>query len=272
MEHAGYVLLGLVAGVYGTMIGVGGGFLAVPALLLIFHLDVKSAVAASLFMVCCNALSGSISYGLQGRVDYKSGLRFAPAIIAGSALGVVCVQYIPFKLFAAVFGVLMVALSFLLVRSGDGVDPHSRRRRRDGRTLERVIVDARGKEFRYRVNLKLGIGISAAAGFVSSLLGIGGGVIHVPAMILWMGFPHHVAVATSQFVIAISAVAGWVTSAAKGVMPWETALLLAAGAVVGAQAGARIAHAVTGRWLARLLSLALVLVGARMLLMSLLGW
>jgi uncharacterized membrane protein YfcA len=116
--------------------------------------------------------------------------------------------------------------------------------------------------------------IMAGIGFMSSLLGIGGGVISVPAMITILHFPVHVAVATSQFILAFMAGQGSAVHLINGHLEGENilrALLIAAGAIPGAQAGALLSRRLRGTMVARLLVLALVVVGARLLLAGMMG-
>jgi len=121
--------------------------------------------------------------------------------------------------------------------------------------------------------LPLGIGISFVVGFASSLLGIGGGFIHVPALIAFLGFPVHIATATSHFVLAIMATVGTITHIAAGDLDtvWPRALYLSVGAIAGAQLGARLSTRVGGVVIVRLLAGALVIVALRLAAQGLLG-
>ena len=116
MEHELWLIaLGLVLGALGTLIGVGGGFILVPILLLLYpHESPQTITAISLAVVFFNALSGSWAYARMGRIDYKSGLRFAAATIPGAILGALTTDYIPRQLFNAIFGVLMVGVAIYL--------------------------------------------------------------------------------------------------------------------------------------------------------------
>ncbi len=268
--------LGLVAGAYGTMIGAGGGFLIVPALLQVFHFPVLAAVGTSLCTVLANALSGTASYARQKRIDYRTGLVFAAAVVPGALGGALVARWWRPAGFSAVFGVLLVALAvFIAVRPAAEADegprgvPHSPSRRRG--LSRRELADATGRRFRYAVDIRLGVVVSLVAGLVSSLLGIGGGIIHVPVMIYWLGVPAHVAVATSHFILSISSAVGVCVFAFERAIDWHGVLYLASGAVVGAQLGARLASRVSGRWLTRFLAVALFLLGLRLLSATLWG-
>lgn len=262
---AGFVLLGALAGLYGSVIGLGGGAIVVPALLILWHMPPHAAVAVSLTAVFANSLSGAFAYGRQGRVDLRSGVRFAMAVIPGSIAGAFVVQYIPQRLFTGAFGALFTLIAFALAFTPLRAE---RRTVPSGPGEPRKLTDSSGKRFTYRVRMRRGLGVSFCAGLLSSLLGIGGGVLHVPAMILLLGFPHHVAVATSTFIIAVSTLFGAAAFALQGAVDWNVAVPIALGAVVAAQAGARIARRMSTTWVGRLLALALAVIGIRMLLMS----
>lgn len=88
----GFVGWGFLAGLYGSIIGLGGGAIIVPVLLLIYGMDPNTTVAVSLCAVFANALSSTFAYGRQGRVDYSSGWRFALAVIPGSLVGAFVVK------------------------------------------------------------------------------------------------------------------------------------------------------------------------------------
>jgi uncharacterized membrane protein YfcA len=129
--------------------------------------------------------------------------------------------------------------------------------------------DEEGATFQYSYNLWQGILYSAGVGFISSLLGIGGGVVHVPIMITLLRFPVHVAVATSHFVLAISAASGSAVHLANGELVGDNllrALLLSAGVIPGAQVGARLAQRFKGPAIVRLLAVALFALGVRLVL------
>jgi uncharacterized membrane protein YfcA len=264
-------MLGLLAGAYGTLIGAGGGSLIVPALLLLFHYDVHTVVGTSLCAVFANAVSGTFSYARQGRIDYGNGMTFAAAVIPGALLGAGLAHFISLKLFGALFGTLMLILGLVVLRQKEnpllGLPERALLSQAYFNLKLKLtrVTDRRGERYEYFVDVRKGLLISFVAGVLSSLLGIGGGILHVPAMILWLGFPRHLAVATSHFVLAISSLAGVLMFAWQGSIRWEGALPLALGAVIGAQIGAEASKHLSGTWIIRLLSIALIGVGLRML-------
>lgn len=263
------ILLGFGVGAYGTLIGAGGGFVLVPLLLLLYPADRPATITSiSLAVVFFNALSGSIAYARERRIDYRTGLIFAAATVPGAILGAIVVDGLPRGLFDTIFGVVLVVLALLIVLRGDG---RGQTALTIGRGLTtRVVVDAAGDRHEYSFSLPLGIGLSLLVGFVSSLLGIGGGIVHVPALVQLLSFPVHIATATSHFILAIMALAGSAVHLVSGELGQGTgltrALLIGAGAVPGAQVGARLSRRLHGGWIIRLLGVALLLVGVRLLL------
>ncbi len=264
IEIAILAATGFFAGVFGTMIGIGGGVIFVPVFLLVFHFTPQQAIGTSLAAVFFNALSGSISYLRQKRVDIKAGWKFAVATLPGTFLGAWLVQYFTDYILELVFGFLLLAMAlFIFLRR----EPDYRDKGKNKNT--RTIIDFRGEVFEYTPREGLGITISFVVGIISSLLGLGGGIIHVPVLIYLLGFPVHIATATSHFVLAISTFSGSITHLTLGNILFLPAIIVAVSAIVGAQIGAMLSRRVKGLLIARLLAIALLLVGVRLLLKAL---
>ena len=270
---AGFVALGIAIGTLGTLIGAGGGFILLPVLALLFPLEPTGTLTAtSLAVVAANATSGAIAYGRQRRIDLRSGIVFAIATLPGSVAGALLARSIPRGPFDVAFAVVLLVLAVVMLRVRPGQGPVAPEGRAWGRA-SRELVDVGGTVHRYHVDLPVGIAISFVIGFASSLLGIGGGFIHVPALIAVLGFPVHVATATSQFVLAIMATTGTITHVVAGDLGdvWPRALWISAGAVGGAQLGARLSTRVRGTVILRLLVVALVIVALRLAAQGVLG-
>jgi uncharacterized membrane protein YfcA len=259
--------IGFAVGAYGTLIGAGGGFVLVPLLLLLYPDEKPATITAiSLAVVFVNALSGSWAYARQRRIDVQTGISFAAATIPGSILGALVVGVLSRGFFNVLFGsVLIVIAAFVILRTGARVT-HIVPVRPGMRT--RVLVDAQGVTHEYSFFHWQGMLLSTGVGFLSSLLGIGGGIIHVPALVELLNFPVHIATATSHFILAIMALAGTVVHLSTGDLGPHAglpqALLLAVGVIPGAQLGARVSHRIHGGLIIRLLGVALLLVGVRL--------
>ena len=267
-HYLGLIGLGIAVGAYGTLIGAGGGFVLMPVLLLLYpNQSADLLTSISLAVVFFNALSGSEAYAVMKRIDYRSGLLFAGATIPGAVLGALNTSYIPRRLFDFIFGILLItAAIFLTSRPRRGVTSCNASRF-SRYCVARHLVDSHGSEYQYSFNYFLGMAISLVVGYVSSLLGIGGGIIHVPALSYFLGFPVHIATATSHFVLAIMALTGTLVHIATGtfVHGVHRTIGLAIGVLLGAQIGARLSEKIRGRWIIRGLAIALGVVGLRIL-------
>ncbi len=259
-------LLGFGVGAFGTLVGAGGGFILTPVLLLVYPQSTPALITAiSLVVVFFNAGSGSLAYARQRRIDYRSGLVFALCTLPGAVLGVLVANAISRPTFDVIMGISLALLAAWLLRAreeptGDGKD----------RGVLRMITDRTGTEYRYRANVRLGAGLSVGVGFISSFLGIGGGVVHVPLLVALLGFPTHVATATSHFVLAIMSLVASLVHIALGTFHHDVGLRRAAalsvGVVGGAQVGAVLSQRISGRMIQRLLAAGLILLGARLIL------
>lgn len=272
LEIAIWAVVGLCVGAYGTLVGAGGGFLMVPIFLLVIpDISPAQATGTSLAVVFFNALSGTYSYWRQRRIDLRTGLLFGLATVPGALIGTFLSRYFESRPFYVAFGLFLIAIAvFLNVRpdpkgahTGTVAPGASRSLPRGWAT--RHIVDREGEVFDYAFNMIGGVALSVAVGFLSSILGIGGGIVHVPAMVYLFAFPAHLATATSHFVLVISSGVATVSNIAQGNVRWTQMIGLTLGAIPGAQIGARLSRRVQGKWILRTLSVALVVVGARLL-------
>jgi len=259
ITHAWLLPIGVLVGMFGTLIGAGGGFILLPILLLMYpHEPPSTLTSISLAVVFANALSGSVAYARMGRIHYRAGVLFSAAALPGSVLGALTTGILPRRAFDIVFGCAMVAAGAYLLLSPNG-------RRHTAPVADQTTCPGDSVP---PGSLRLGSVLSVLVGYLSSLLGIGGGIIHVPAMVRLLGFPVHVATATSHFILAISALAGTCAHVVSGTFqtgPHRT-IVLALGVLVGAPLGAGFSSRVQGAWIMRGLALALGLAGLRVLL------
>jgi uncharacterized protein len=269
LDRIWLIPVGFIIGAYGTLIGAGGGFVLVPMLILLYPEESPEIITSiSLAVVFFNALSGSLAYMRLKRVDYRSGILFAAATIPGAILGALTTSFIPRRLFDIFLGVLLIAASLFLMfyshkrnGQGNGISRGS---------LIRNLIEADGTTHTFSYSPTLGIGLSLVVGYVSSLLGIGGGIIHVPALVHLLNFPVHVATATSHFILAIMALTGTGVHIATGAFHHgiRRTIALSIGVLIGAQLGALLSNRVKGVWIIRGLAIALGLVGIRILILA----
>lgn len=260
------IVIGFFVGTLGTLIGAGGGFILVPVLLLLYpSLQSEMITSISLAVVFLNAASGSVAYTKMKRVDFKSALIFALATLPGAIIGAFTTSLIPRRMFDIILGaVLVVIAGYLLWRPNLVTIPS---KVQPGHT-ERSLVDSQGNRYRYSFNITTGIVLSFIVGFLSSMLGIGGGIIHVPALTTLLDFPIHIATATSHFILAIMALAGTAVHIFQGNLKhvWPITLSIGFGVLSGAQLGAYFSDKIHSKWILRALAFALLIVGIRLLL------
>lgn len=271
MEHYLWLVpLGAIIGMFGTLIGAGGGFVLVPLLLLLYPAeDPEIITSISLAVVFANALSGTIAYARMKRIDYGSGARFAAVAIPGAILGAVSTTWISRRFFDALFAVLMIAGSIFLLWQPQKKAVETRPAEMKG--VIRRIREADGTTHMFSYRRSLGMVLSIFVGYISSFLGIGGGVIHVPALVHLLNFPVHIATATSHFMLAIMSLAGTISHVVMGSFYHgvRRTIFLSIGVILGAQAGAQLSRHVHGRWILRSLAIALAVAGVRILILAL---
>jgi hypothetical protein len=250
--------LGFGAGAIGTLVGAGGGFLIVPALMLL-HPEASPAALAStsLAVVFFNAYSGTFAYVRMGRLDGFAATLFAAASVPGAVLAALLVRDVPRGAFDGAFGLLLLAAGLAVLRDPLG-------RPRPSAPIEPLVSALRDQPGRMRLGAIGSAYISAGA----SLLGIGGGIVHVPFLVRVLRFPPHLATATSQFVLAVTAFTATVVHVAQGTLSGrlDETLSLAVGVMMGAPVGAALSARLGGAAIVRVLGAALCVVGVRLLM------
>jgi len=268
----GLCLLGIAVGATGTLIGAGGGFLLAPVLALLYPTDSPDTLASiSLAVVFANSCMGTLAYARLKRIAYRPGLIFASAGVPGALLGAWLAAQIARGLFELVLGATMIAGAILLIlksRSSSTVtrDGDSSKGPASESSLHLPASDLAPRLD--RSDWTVGIAGSAGVGVLASLLGIGGGIIHVPLLTHRLRFPVHLATATSHFILAITSGVGLTAHIAGGAFStgMDRAMVIALGAVIGAPIGAALSTRLHGAAILRGLSFALIAVGIRM------GW
>ncbi|HET9030678.1 MAG TPA: sulfite exporter TauE/SafE family protein [Candidatus Aquilonibacter sp.] len=240
-----------IASVFGSMVGLGGGFILVPILRLFFGLGPAEAAGTSLALVTANSASGAFTYLLQKRVDVKLGLMFAVGGLPGSIVGAIATKHIAPRDFDWAFGI------FLVLVAGDMIINAAKR------VNARLETDV-GK--RKAMSFRAAVGIGFVVGLVSSLFGIGGGVIIVPSLLYFSSLPAHAISATSHFVIVLTSPVGLVVHGMQHDVDIAYVLPLVAGGLVGGPIGARLSLRLKSPHLLIIVGIALVCVAGSLAL------
>ena len=217
-ENIWLIPLGFVAGVIGSIIGLGGGIVVVPVLTFL-GIPHTLASSSSLFAAFSNSIASTASYAKQKRIDYRIGLKLGLASIPGTVLGALISAQTTPEIFKILFGVLLVASCYYLF-------------------IKRNLGSKQAVPSKQM--LVVSSGISFFAGILSSFFGIGGGIVFVPLMIIGLGLLVKNATATSQLILMFSSASGMITHALLGHAHFEYALLLSIGAFAGGLVGARL--------------------------------
>ena len=226
------VMAGLLISSLGAMIGLGGGFLMVPFLVLVMGMPHQEAVATSLAMIFVNSSSSSLANLRAGLVEIKKGLLYAVPAIPGLFIGFSLLKNMSPNAFRLSFSLLLLlVLSYLVYQE------------RKGKITERDIRIESG-----RVRLVLPYVLSFLAGILSSTFGIGGGLIFVPVFVLVVGKGMKGAIASSMFVIALITATRIAFVSHEG-MDLVITLSLVLGAIIGGQVGSRVMRRMRSRQL-----------------------
>ena len=256
--------MGTLSGSLGAMLGIGGGVFLVPFLVLAIGLPFQQAAAVSLAAVI--ATSTAVSAATTGRqlINLRLGMALEVATAAGGLAGGLTAQMLSPAALQALFATVAVFVAVALIRKREEPPlPHDA----EPGTLGGRLMDPRtGGVATYQVRrLEIGLLASFIAGNLSTLLGIGGGVVKVPALVTWCGVPMRVAAATSAFMIGVTATSGAVIYYGHG----DLIPALAASAVLGTQVGSAVGMRVGARapaaWLRSLLAIVLLVVSAVMI-------
>lgn len=202
--------------------------------------------------VAANSTSGSVGYAFRQQVHWPSVLYFALAGIPGVLLGVYLLQFVPRAQFEFAFSVFLILMSIFVI----------------WRSFKQKKSHAIAHEFWTTKNKIFGSVISAFVGVLSSLFGIGGGVVHVPLLSEVLRYPIHLAAGTSHAILSITSLTAVSfhffrgdLGRVEGFMAW-----LIVGLIVGAQGGAMLSKKVSGKWILRGLGLVLISMALRFIL------
>ncbi|MBI2854844.1 MAG: sulfite exporter TauE/SafE family protein [Chloroflexi bacterium] len=266
------ILIGLAAGAFGAMMGVGGGIFVVPLLTLAAGIPLHAAIAMSLIAVAGTGCSSVTSYIKARFTNVRLGVLLETTTTAGALAGAFLGMFLSARWLSGIFAVGLVLSGYFMFRNRNtainvAALPDTNNHN-FATSLQASYRDpGGGGEVRYCViRVRQGLCASAVAGAMSGLLGIGGGVIQVPVMNLVMGLPIKAAIGTSNFMIGITAVASAFVYYVRGYVDLLTTAPVLVGIFLGAQSGVVVTRRVNGNKLRLAFSAVLVCVAVLMLL------
>jgi uncharacterized membrane protein YfcA len=256
---------GAATGLVGALLGLGGGVFLVPLLTLGFGVPIRAAIAASLISVIATASASATVNLNRGLVNMRLGLVLEVATSVGGLLGGLAASRLSQRqLFLTFAGTLAVMGVLMALRSG-------RRNVIADLAVDPGLLGGRLREgdttFVYRVRrLPVAMSSSLAAGALSGLLGLGGGIIKVPVLNTFCGIPIRVAAATSTFMIGVTAAASAFLYFSRGDVALDLTAAVCLGALPGSLLGAHLSDRVQARSLKIMMAVVLIVVASRMAL------
>lgn len=254
------------AGAFGALIGVGGGLIIVPVLVLL-GLELHSAIGVSLLGVIAISIAGAASYLTAGFANRRLGLTLLVATAAGGIAGGYLAGLLDDRALSAVFGVVLVIVASQMLRARTRPAAEVVGEPATFEIEASYVEPTTGETVDYRArNIGLAAIVSVFAGAISGLIGVGGGIVNVPTMNVLMGVPIRVATATSTYMLGATAAASAVLYLSRGQIDTQLAASVVVGMFIGATLGARFSRRVPRGVLSLLFVAIAVLFAVQMLL------
>lgn len=258
-----FATTGALTGLIGALLGLGGGVFLVPILALGFHLEPRTAVAASLVAVIASSSSTTLVNMKRGLVNIPLAFTLLLTTSAGSLAGGVIAREISTRTLYAIFAATLFIVALIVTWRSKTRNVIDDAGLEVGRLGGRVVED--GKTFTYLMKrLPLALSVSLIAGAISGLLGVGGGVIQVPVLNSFCGIPIRVAAATSAFMIGPTAAVSAFIYLGRGDMDPLITAAVALGSLPGSMLGAWASRRMQVRSIKTILATSLILVALRL--------
>lgn len=229
------------AGLLGALTGLGGGIVVVPMLTLVFHVDLRYAIGASLISVIATSSGAAAAYVREGFTNVRVGIVLEVATVVGALVGAVLAQFMSTSKLSMLFGVVLL---FAAWRSLQPREEHALLTTPDKWSarlrLDSTYPTAKGEQAYSVQRVPAGFALMFIAGILSALLGIGAGIIKVLAMDQLMRLPYKVSTTTSNFMIGVTAAAGAGVLLHRGQIDPTIAFPVMLGVLSGAVLGARM--------------------------------
>jgi len=265
-----------VAGFLGALMGIGGGIIIVPALTIIFGVPIKEAIAISIVTVVATSISGGSSYVEQRITNIRLAIFLETSTTIGAFIGALLVLIVSGNYLYVVFALLAFYLALSQILSVKREVKRTESNDFMNITQDRVskYLNLRGDYFDMSINHKveylvknsiIGWIVSFLAGLGSGLLGVGGGIFKVSVMNIFMNVPLKAAVATSKFMIGVTAATSAILYFVAGLLNLEYIAPAALGTMLGASVGTALMNRIRVKWLKVFFFLLMCYIGYNML-------
>lgn len=241
-----------------SMLGQGGGVLYTPVQVL-FGVDFHTAAATSLFLIMTISLSSSIVFRKAAKIDWPLAIALETVTAAGGFAGGLWSGRFSGSSLSVLFALVMVLAGLFMIRRFEA--EHHCPKTSSGFFAWRRELGGQP----YCVNLAVALPVSAAAGMISGMVGVGGGILKVPMMVLLFGIPMDVAIGSSAFMIGLTAAGGFAGHVTSGHWDWRASLLLGVVVFIGGQIGSRLSLKLDKSKLKRAFGWFLLVIAAAML-------
>lgn len=265
------------AGLLGSLTGLGGGVIVIPVLVLLFGVDLRYAIGASLVAVIATSTGSAAAFVREGFTNLRVAMLLEVATTAGALCGAVLALYLPVPALSILFSLVLLYTAFTTFRSRVPdhpdlpPDPLATRLGLNGHAPTRLPDGAPGTRPYFPRRVPAAFAVMFGAGVLSALVGIGSGVVKVLAMDRLMALPFKVSTTTSNFMIGVTAAAGAGVLLHRGQIDPRLAAPVAVGALAGSFIGARILPHVNVRTLRIAFAVLVALAGVQMLIRGVQG-
>lgn len=262
------LIIGFLSAFVGSLVGLGGGIIFVPAMLFLFDnveafswASPQTIVGISLITMVFTGMSSTLAYYKLKRVDIRTGIIFLIGSLPGSVFGSWMNTKMDVQSFSLYFGILMIVIFCMMLVDREKLMKDKQLKITD--KTRTFVID--NETYQYNVPLIPAFILSFAVGILSGLFGIGGGTISVPAMILLFGIPVQIAIGTSMFMIFFISMISSSTHIILGHIVWKYMLFFIIGSYIGGTVGARTSKLFTGKMLENFLKFVIVLAAIRLI-------
>lgn len=230
----------MLAGLVGSLTGLGGGVIIIPMLTLAFHIDIRYAIGASLISVIATSSGAAAAYVKEGISNIRLGMFLEIATTCGAVVGVILAVYTPTKFIEILFAVILVVSAILSLREKQEKPLSGKSKWTQLLRLGSTYPTAQGEKAYTVQKVPAGFGMMTLAGIISGLLGIGSGALKVIAMDTIMKIPFKVSTATSNFMIGVTAAASAGIYLLRGYIDPGISMPVMLGVLAGATIGSRL--------------------------------